>query len=72
MTNLIEIANEVNKNWTSNYKAEIQNDVLVVSVEVYDKENESSFVPCAYVNEKLNVTGHDEDAISQLEFYINA
>lgn len=71
MISLNEIAIEVNKNWTSNYKAQVKNGLLVVSVEIYDKENSSSFVECAFVDEKLKVTGTDEDAISQLEYYIS-
>jgi hypothetical protein len=68
---LNEFAQEINKDWTPNYKAEVKGDVLVVSYESYTEDNESNWVECAYVNSNLKVSGKDEDAISQLEYMIS-
>jgi hypothetical protein len=69
METLNQFAKEINANW-SNYKAEVKEEVLVVSCETFTEQNESKWIECAFVNSKLKISGTDEDAISQLEYMV--
>lgn len=64
---LYQFAEEINKTWTSNYKAEVKNNELIVSYESIEK----NWIECAFMDSNFNISGDDEDAIGQLEYMVS-
>ncbi len=76
MLTLIEISEEVKKNWTPNYSSDIESDVdgeghVVSTLIVFYENGHGELVEAARVTEALKVFGEDEDAVDQLNKYIS-
>lgn len=59
MSNLLEFANEINKDWTSEYRADVINNRLIIFLNGEE---------CASMSEKGDIDGDDEDAVDQLVY----
>ena len=58
-------ASEINKDWSTGYKAEATEDALTVSF------NSEEVARIDYNNGRYTVTGTDKESAEQLEFMVN-
>ena len=63
---LNQLVSKVNREWPSNYKAELLDNSLVVKTEIFNSENNPSWVEAGGINNSLVVFGEDDDVTSQL------
>ena len=64
------LANEINADWTNNYKAVATENSLTVKGLTYTEDNTETWEDVAGIKSDLSVWGDDLDATEQLEYML--
>ena len=70
MDTLLAFEKEINKDWTSNYRAILKDKILIVETEIYNENNEPLWVEAGWIKDNLDFGGDDEDVVDQLKYMI--